>query len=485
MKKLLSLVLSFVLVFAFVLTAETSDNAVSVVLGDDSVLSTLSLGGECDAYEFLKWFETGYPSRTTDTDGEYAAAVALSGVLAEMGYSAGGDNGGWYQQFSFINPQSTTDTTMHSGNVIGVKDAADTDKTVVLFAHYDNLADLEYSSGTVYGGDGTVDNGTGVATLLAVANILSSATLPFDLKIVFFGAEELGMFGSAHYVEKLTQEQLSNVLLAVDFNMVGGGDYLYLYCDEVKTEHGELMLSVAEEFNLEVREPPSNKEIYGAQYVDGLPYGHAGLASDVANFLGKGVNCAHLFGYNWEVKNTLEGREFADHANVVGTKNDTLAYYDRYCKATGNAHMNAAVTLVTETLTRSDFVAVAASSAENKFDYSALASTKTGSIVLACLVVVLLAAAVGVYFLLKRKATPELVKAEQDRVATELGRCRNAAEAEWRRNFGELPPEKPAKPQNPFEDFLDEDGNGVDDRLENKDGSDSEHDSDNPFDDFK
>lgn len=108
---------------------------------------------------------------------------------------------------------------VHAANVIGVlpgTDAARASETIVLGAHWDHLG----SSGgeTYYGAD---DNASGTAVVVGLARALAAAggarrTLVFAL----FGAEELGLIGSGHYVRHAALP-LAQTIAMLNFDMVG------------------------------------------------------------------------------------------------------------------------------------------------------------------------------------------------------------------------------------------------------------------------
>lgn len=69
-----------------------------------------------------------------------------------------------------------------------------TDEWVVIGSHYDS----------VQGSPGAIDNGTGVAITLAIAEQIGRLeSLPFNVAIVFFDQEELGLIGSSEFAEFL------------------------------------------------------------------------------------------------------------------------------------------------------------------------------------------------------------------------------------------------------------------------------------------
>ena len=101
-----------------------------------------------------------------------------------------------------------------SRNVIaGVPGSRDDGRVVILGGHYDTVPDVP----------GANDNGSGIATLLTVAQLVADASYPFALRFVSFGSEELGLFGSRHYVDTLGPEERSNILAMLNFDALGTG----------------------------------------------------------------------------------------------------------------------------------------------------------------------------------------------------------------------------------------------------------------------
>jgi aminopeptidase YwaD len=100
-----------------------------------------------------------------------------------------------------------------SHNVIAEKQGPG-EGVVVLGAHYDTVPNMS----------GANDNSSGTAVLLAVAGELSRQRFPFTLRFVAFGSEELGLLGSQHYVDSLSDEQLGRVKAMLNFDALGNGD---------------------------------------------------------------------------------------------------------------------------------------------------------------------------------------------------------------------------------------------------------------------
>jgi Zn-dependent M28 family amino/carboxypeptidase len=100
-------------------------------------------------------------------------------------------------------------------NVVGEwtgSDPAVADEVFLLGAHLDSW-DL---------GDGAIDNGTGVLSVMAAARALvASGQRPRrTIRVVLFAAEELGLFGSREYVS-VHAEAMDDVVAMMNLDMVG------------------------------------------------------------------------------------------------------------------------------------------------------------------------------------------------------------------------------------------------------------------------
>ncbi|KNC84897.1 hypothetical protein SARC_02905 [Sphaeroforma arctica JP610] len=95
---------------------------------------------------------------------------------------------------------------------------------VLLVAHYDTI-------GADKGSEGATDNGAGTSGLLALAQALTTAeTIPYSIRLLWTGAEENGLNGALDYVAQgLTNGALDNVKAVINFDTVGGGDFLYVH----------------------------------------------------------------------------------------------------------------------------------------------------------------------------------------------------------------------------------------------------------------
>lgn len=96
----------------------------------------------------------------------------------------------------------------HTANIVAR--SADAQQKVVVCAHYD----------TKFGTPGAFDNGSGVAVLLALAQLLNPEGYPFQLEFVAFANEEYMPIGDDEYLRRAT-DRLDDVILAINIDLVG------------------------------------------------------------------------------------------------------------------------------------------------------------------------------------------------------------------------------------------------------------------------
>ena len=107
---------------------------------------------------------------------------------------------------------------VETANVLADTPGGRDDRVVVVGAHLDSVP----------WGPGINDNGSGVGTVLEIAE--QFAALRIDprnkVRFAFWGAEEPGLFGSWFYVEHLSPEQLSHIMVALNFDMLGSPNFV-------------------------------------------------------------------------------------------------------------------------------------------------------------------------------------------------------------------------------------------------------------------
>lgn len=108
----------------------------------------------------------------------------------------------------------TTRTTMlPSDNILAETPGGDPGHVVMLGAHLDSVVD----------GPGINDNGSGVATVLELARRLALATdgqPGWKVRVAFWTAEEVGLWGSVDYVDGLDKADRERIAAYLNFDML-------------------------------------------------------------------------------------------------------------------------------------------------------------------------------------------------------------------------------------------------------------------------
>jgi hypothetical protein len=165
--------------------------------------------------------------RATGSPGADSAAGYLARRFSEVGLQPAA--GGWFQSFTVGRDARRQGKAggVVGKNVIGIlpgRDPVLRNQTVVLGAHYDHLGLGGFgsldpdSTGLVH--NGADDNASGVAGLIQVAARLAASPPARTVVFIAFGGEELGLLGSAHYVQAPIYP-LTGTLAMVNLDMVG------------------------------------------------------------------------------------------------------------------------------------------------------------------------------------------------------------------------------------------------------------------------
>ena len=163
---------------------------------------------------------------------------------------------------------SVKPTSLPSRNVIAEKRGGpESGETVIVGAHYDTTPDTQ----------GANDNGSGLSAVMIMAELAAGAEYPFSVRFVLFGAEEVGLFGSRHYVDALSERDIEDTIAMLNFDALGSGDRLEFVGSRELTE---LAAEIAEEIGAKTGEA-------------GLP---EGASSDHAPFYDAGIPAIFVVG---------------------------------------------------------------------------------------------------------------------------------------------------------------------------------------------
>lgn len=273
------------------------------------VVSEDALKSELDA------FIVGREVRTPFSDGEKKAAEYLSERLSYFGYDPG--------ITEFVSTENSV--TQQSQNVWTVYPCDDAKEYIILGAYYDNSNGLTLGGKEKLGGDGAIANGTGVATLLCVADYLQTnkPSLGYNVIIAFFGASAVGITGADEFYKSLDKDVRANTVLMVELQRLGV-DNVYAYCDNRTTAREQLFDSVAEQNGYNIHKvSQKSPPITSLSTLNGLPFYQWAHTGVFQSYFNRGIPTLNIVGANWETLD-LTDTESANFQNVAFTSEDTL-----------------------------------------------------------------------------------------------------------------------------------------------------------------
>ena len=87
---------------------------------------------------------------------------------------------------------------------------------VIIGGHIDSVA----------AGPGANDNGSGVSVVTELGRAIQGQTYPFEIRLVAFGSEEIGLIGSREYVKAMPEADRQRVVAMINLDMIGVGSQL-------------------------------------------------------------------------------------------------------------------------------------------------------------------------------------------------------------------------------------------------------------------
>lgn len=351
-------------------------------------------------YETLKTFVKTFPDRTAEQtfseDNSLLAAEWIKSQFDSLGYTPMYDDG--IDSFRFDNVLTKKQET---GYNVAFKKESSSDKTVVIGAHYDNVYQYE-KNGERLLGDGTYNNGVGIATLIEVAKVLANEDLPFDVEFVAFGAEEPGWLGSKRFLSNHVDKD--NIILMINFDRNAIGDYVYMYSSEANTKHNKFFYQKARDNNLCIADLPSYRSPSLKAVMANSLYSNEANFADSQVFLSEGINIVNFISMNFTPSKVVE-RKGADNVNY--TPNDNFDYIvqslggEEVAKQLIDKQINSAISAVKYAFDDPNFVEVMETSKANGgldtfANYKIMTYIATGIVgaVILCFVVI--------YFVLKK-----------------------------------------------------------------------------------
>ncbi len=186
-----------------------------------------------------------------------------------------------------------------SGNLIARIPGADPSQAVILGAHIDSP-----------NAPGALDDGSGSVILLEIARVLDAAWYQpaTDVYLVWFGSEEIGLYGSYHFVST-HQELLDRTLAMLQTDMLSRPlDGIDAYLNLVTWSYGRLG-------DERLTWPDYLVEVADRQGIWIYPANYYGIESDNSAFTGFDVPSANLIYMNSPEMEPLGGIHHASHVH--------------------------------------------------------------------------------------------------------------------------------------------------------------------------
>jgi hypothetical protein len=146
-------------------------------------------------------------------------------------------------------------------NVIAESKGGDPNHVVVVDAHLD----------AIYGA-GMLDNASGSATILDIAQEMKKVTPRNKLRFIWFGGEELGLLGSNYYVNNLSPTELSKIGYDLDADVTATPNYDVGVLDPAAVDF--FTRTVSTTFPQQVYQPSTVARDQGIQYFSSVGLNH-------------------------------------------------------------------------------------------------------------------------------------------------------------------------------------------------------------------
>lgn len=217
------------------------------------------------------------------------------------------------------------------------------EKQIIVGAHFD--------------GDGTGDNGSGIALALTTAEKFVNMETSYTIVFVFFTAEEYGCYGSTAYANTMSDEEVANTLYMINMDSLVCGDYCYIYGgvqnnDEkivTQTEAYDNAMAIAKSLGLDFHSNP-----WTWDNVEPDPENDTGMPkyaspstgdwSDHKGFKNRGIKYLYMEATNWEIPGPYGEYDGYGETQLVGmlmnTENDYLEYIEHYFPGRIQSHLS-------------------------------------------------------------------------------------------------------------------------------------------------
>lgn len=244
--------------------------------------------------------------------------------------------------------------TVISENIIVTKKGS-SDKQIIVGMHYD--------------GDGTGDNGSGIALGLTTAEKFHDINTAYTVKFVFFTAEEYGCYGSGAYAASMSEAEIADTLYMVNMDSLVCGDYCYIYGgvqdNETKTVNQtgayDNAKEIASSIGLSFKSNPwtwdnlSPNDVKKGKEFPSYASPSTGDWSDHAAFAEVGVPYLYFEATNWDIPDYTGYGETYMIGMLMNTSNDYLEYIESYFPGRPMHHLSMFSKLLNQLLLQENY----------------------------------------------------------------------------------------------------------------------------------
>jgi hypothetical protein len=168
-------------------------------------------------------FNEGNPGRTGVINGSlvdannnpFVPTIPVAFTSFDIGNTLYQESQGATPPHATLDIHVFTDPNRADWNVIAESKGGDKNHVVVVDAHLDAIF-----------GAGMLDNASGSATILEIAEQMKNVTPRNKLRFIWFGGEELGLLGSSFYVNSLSKNERSHIGYDLDADVTATPNYL-------------------------------------------------------------------------------------------------------------------------------------------------------------------------------------------------------------------------------------------------------------------
>lgn len=199
------------------------------------------------------------------------------------------------------------DTSAGSSQNVIVEMPGETDAYILVGAHFD-------TAGTHADLQGVDDNSSGAAVLTELAGHMSGLDTETGLVFNAFGAEEIGLVGSSHYLDQMTAEQRDNLAGMINIDSLITGDFMYAHAGTNYLNNPQLkslwtrIHAIADELDIDLRSNPGLNEHYPVD---------TGCCSDAAPYEALDIPVLWMEATNWNLGD-LDGYTQTDNPKIPG-----------------------------------------------------------------------------------------------------------------------------------------------------------------------